>query len=287
MIEINVENVFYTNEDGLIFDDGIITNINKVNSNIVFIKDNVEEMEIDYYIKSGQKKISNINLVKHFTNYKEKISKIILNRYLNKWNKIYDALLIEYDILDNYNSIETESINNTTNLNKELNATNTNNVDKEISNTNNTTINKDLEVNNTESISNTLESNSTGNGTGDNSIYGFNSSTKKDISQNKNTGTSENISDSSSDIEKLQSEIETLINNNIDNGTENTISTNVNIENLDEIGNNNSNRTLTRKGNIGVTTSQQMLQSEIELRKTDFYKIVYEDIDNILTLKIY
>lgn len=287
MIEINVENVFYTNEDGLIFDDGIITNINKVNSNIVFIKDNIEEMEIDYYIKSGQKKISNINLVEHFTNYKEKISKIILNRYLDKWNKIYNALLIEYDILDNYNSIETENISNITNLNKELNATNTNNIDKEISNTNNATINKDLEVNNTELISNTSESISTGNGTGDSSIYGFNSSTKKDISQNKNTGTNESNNDSSSDVEKLQSEIETLTNENIDNGTENTTSTNVNIENLDETGNNNSNRTLTRKGNIGVTTSQQMLQSEIELRKTDFYNIVYEDIDNILTLKIY
>lgn len=46
-------------------------------------------------------------------------------------------------------------------------------------------------------------------------------------------------------------------------------------------------RELTRSGNIGVTTSQQMLQSEIELRKWLFYQSVFNDIDNILTLSIY
>lgn len=46
-------------------------------------------------------------------------------------------------------------------------------------------------------------------------------------------------------------------------------------------------RTLTRSGNIGVTTSQQMAQSEIELRKWLYYQSVFNDIDNILTLSIY
>ena len=45
--------------------------------------------------------------------------------------------------------------------------------------------------------------------------------------------------------------------------------------------------TITRKGNIGVTTSQQLIESELELRKHDFYKIVYNDIDSILCMKIY
>lgn len=46
-------------------------------------------------------------------------------------------------------------------------------------------------------------------------------------------------------------------------------------------------RTLTRSGNIGVTTSQQMLQSEIELRKYNFFLSVFNDIDTVLTLSIY
>ena len=43
-------------------------------------------------------------------------------------------------------------------------------------------------------------------------------------------------------------------------------------------------RQLTRSGNIGVTTSQQMLQSEIDLRQWDFYNMIMEDIDSIMCL---
>lgn len=46
-------------------------------------------------------------------------------------------------------------------------------------------------------------------------------------------------------------------------------------------------RKLTRQGNIGVTTTQQMMQSEIELWKWNFYRSVFKDIDSVLTLKIY
>lgn len=46
-------------------------------------------------------------------------------------------------------------------------------------------------------------------------------------------------------------------------------------------------RELTRKGNIGVTTSQQMINSELELREYNFIETIYSDIDSILTLKIY
>lgn len=41
-------------------------------------------------------------------------------------------------------------------------------------------------------------------------------------------------------------------------------------------------RTLTRSGNIGVTTSQQMEESELKLREYDFYLVVFRDIDKIL-----
>lgn len=44
---------------------------------------------------------------------------------------------------------------------------------------------------------------------------------------------------------------------------------------------------LTRSGNIGVTTSQQMLQSELDLRKLDFVKRVFEDVDSIILRDFY
>lgn len=44
---------------------------------------------------------------------------------------------------------------------------------------------------------------------------------------------------------------------------------------------------LTRKGNIGVTTSQQMIESELELRKNNFYERMCADIDKYLALACY
>ena len=43
---------------------------------------------------------------------------------------------------------------------------------------------------------------------------------------------------------------------------------------------------LTRSGNIGVTTSQQMLQSEINLRQWNFYNDLMNDIDEIMCLAV-
>ena len=50
---------------------------------------------------------------------------------------------------------------------------------------------------------------------------------------------------------------------------------------------NTGTETLTRHGNIGVTTSQQMLESEIKLRQYNFIEEVYKDIDSVLCLKMY
>lgn len=45
--------------------------------------------------------------------------------------------------------------------------------------------------------------------------------------------------------------------------------------------------TLTRHGNIGVTTSQQMLQAELDLRKLDFVKAIFADIDKVFLRNFY
>ena len=50
----------------------------------------------------------------------------------------------------------------------------------------------------------------------------------------------------------------------------------------DNVETETGNRKLTRSGNIGVTTSQQMLESELKLREYDFYQVVFSDIDKIL-----
>ena len=56
----------------------------------------------------------------------------------------------------------------------------------------------------------------------------------------------------------------------------------------DETINRTGTRTLTRSGNIGVTTSQQMLESEIKLRALyNMIEIIFNDVDKVLCLSIY
>ena len=43
----------------------------------------------------------------------------------------------------------------------------------------------------------------------------------------------------------------------------------------------------TRSGNIGVTTSQQMAQSDIELWRWNFFYEVFADIDKVFTISTY
>lgn len=44
---------------------------------------------------------------------------------------------------------------------------------------------------------------------------------------------------------------------------------------------------LTRSGNIGTLTSQAMLESELQLRRYDYWSMVFEGIDKIIALGIY
>lgn len=56
----------------------------------------------------------------------------------------------------------------------------------------------------------------------------------------------------------------------------------------DETINRTGTRTLRRSGNIGVTTSQQMVQSTIDLyAHSNFIDIIFNDIDSVLCLSIY
>lgn len=91
------------------------------------------------------------------------------------------------------------------------------------------------------------------------SLYGFNSVT--DVNSDK-----DNVTDDSTITETGETK-EVREKNNMNNSTED--------------------RTLTRHGNIGVTTSQQMLQSEIQLWQWTFFNDVFKDIDTILTIQMY
>ncbi len=106
---------------------------------------------------------------------------------------------------------------------------------------------------------NTNNENTIVNDTANNQLWGFNSTDS--VNSDKQVGdTSKNVDGSTNSTHK-----------NTDTETKDIT----------------SDRTLKRSGNIGVTTSQQMIESERQLWFWNFFESVFSDIDKILVLKIY
>ena len=84
--------------------------------------------------------------------------------------------------------------------------------------------------------------------------------------------TDENESDSSTSAEEVHNYGKTIVTGEDENTTE-----------FGKV----VDRHLERSGNIGVTTSQQMLDSELELRKKHYFSIVFADLDALLTSPIW
>lgn len=99
------------------------------------------------------------------------------------------------------------------------------------------------------------------NKTTDASVYGFNSSDPVPASKMVGSGSVESVADVN---DNFSDEKETQVGSRVETHT--------------------GKSTLTRSGNIGVTTSQQMLESEIALRvKNHMEDIIFSNIDEILT----
>lgn len=74
----------------------------------------------------------------------------------------------------------------------------------------------------------------------------------------------------------------------VDNITQTTGSnTTEDSQNRNNTSNEQKNYTINKSGNIGVTTTQQMINAEREVNMWDFFKIIFSDIDEILTIKYY
>lgn len=102
------------------------------------------------------------------------------------------------------------------------------------------------------------------------------------------TDTSSNQSAThSSDVINSGDDITTTDNENKTVGTVKDSGAESNTSKGETISNRDGTVELTRTGNIGVTTTQQMLQSERDLRMWDYYEVLYSDIDSVLAVGIY
>ena len=276
--------------------------------------------------RSGQKEISplveNI-LIKYKTstiNYgsdaMKKLADIVNSRYNSKWRKLGTAMSAEYDLLSMSEKIEeTPDITKTNNVTK--NATETPDILKRNAVTKNSTETPDItKINNitknsTETpnittatlnkITTNIEEYSDGSSTGD--IYGFNStspvpqsdsaanSTRRTIADGENnktdqtmteTGTRQNTAEES----YIESEKGTRKTAGEESYTETETGTRQNVAQESYTENETGKRTTVRTGNNGHT-NQSILMEELKLREWEFLKIVYSDMDTLLTCPKY
>lgn len=277
---------------------GIFTVLN--NYNVPWKSENIyESLNLAYYYNhSGQKNISPLvsGILGSDTTLsdtdKTKVSKLVYDICAKNWQYEWDALFSEYNPIENYNADETETIthggNDTTNKSGTDTHTLSGTDTEHESGTNTITNSGDDILKNTGT---TTSTNTNKDGTSEtvNQIYGFNSSDPANDGTSKTT-VNQTITDERTD-DLTATTTHGLKTDDTRNMSNSTTYGRVDSDNIDITEktdyNNNENRTLKRHGNIGVTTSQQMIESELELRKKFFYEIVFHDIDQYLALQTY
>lgn len=220
-------------------------------------------------------------------NSKTMLAMSIFSIYSNKWSKLYRILSLKYEPIENYNMTEIE---NTTSTNENTdtittNTTNSNDITETNTGTNTANDSENTTGKNTITDSRTVDENN--NVINNNSLYGFNSASGVN-SDSQNATETRNLTDSNTHNDDLKG---TRTNEHSENINTSKVTAQKNdvkdVKDGTHTENGSQDRTLTRHGNIGVTTSQQMLNSEIELWQWNFFSGVFKDIDKILTIQTY
>lgn len=187
------------------------------------------------------------------------IAKLIFNTFSKNWIRLWENYVVQYNPIENYSMVEELTGKKTTTFESDL--------QKEDNSTNKIT--SDVTSNNS-STSNATGSTTTNS---DTSIYTFNTQngTKSDSGVTTstpnltNTSEDENISNTITNITNKINSTSTTNNNGVEDNTHN----------------------LKRSGNIGVTTSAQMISENIELWKWNYFEQIFNDIDRIMSIGVY
>lgn len=241
----------------------------------------------------------------HSTEIKSYLSKTILRLFGENWNKQWETLSFVYNPIDNYNMEEVleddETITaygKTTERTDNLSHTKTGTETQTPNVTETRTDNLSRTRTDTETATpNTLETRTPNVSTQEtDSIYGFNSleAVNTDKSQTLESGT-ETIAKTGTETKQTsESESNTGTQATAKTGTDtlqyNTTDTDSGTQRTVDGGRDTQTRTytLTRSGNIGVTTTQQMITQQRELWMWNFFNtVVFPDIDSVLSLSVY
>lgn len=220
---------------------------------------------------------------------------IIYIRFGYKWKKIYDALTTDYNPLENYNMKQKRTPNITKEDTYDVTDERTPDIERkdtyDITDERTPDITREDEFNTTDTRTPNITTSGEDNAKTEVGIYGFNStsgnnSTNSDgESSSSETTTGTDTNEKTGTITNTETGTDTTTKSGTITNTESGSDVNTKTGTITNIETGTDE--LERSGNIGVTTSQQMLESELKLREYDFYKTIYKDIDSILCLGIY
>lgn len=246
---------------------------------------------------------------------RKRLSFILATRYMKKWEKQWATLNFEYDPIANYDMKENETTEVDNVSNKEGSSYTTNTGENTTTyNLTDSTTGDSTQTNNlsdTNSFTHTLNLTDTQEITVQNtnsntanqteSKYAFNSATA--VPDNTTTQSkSDTINQNSEDVTEhtgtdtnagTETHTGTITNENDTTTTktgtqENDSEQSISVTTGDRTTQDGTTtRTLTRVGNIGVMTTQQMINAEREVYSWDFFKEVFHDIAKLIIIPIF
>ena len=250
-------------------------------------------LDMLYFSRSGEKYVS--PLVSHYLSdgtlseaSKDSIIDSIYDMYSQNWDALWQAVTSEYSPLENYDRTTTITETNTRDDSKtvdyEHTDTDTGTLKRDSTSTDTGTLKRDS----TSTDTGTLKTDNTAASDVASNIYAFDSTsaTPTNSATNTNTGSSTDTHDLTTTT--ADTDTHDLTTTTADTDTHNLTFKRSSTETHDNNVSENNTHNERVHGNIGVTTSQQMLMSEYELRERyKFYEQIFKDIDKCLTLAIY
>lgn len=227
------------------------------------------------------------------------LANMIKSRYYKKWKHYAEINNAEYNPIENYNmkeqgqdsNADTEKEQGETNRNASVNQMLTGENDNSIIRDNAANReNIDTDTNNSNSIRNTS---TTGETDGAQDVYGFNSASSIPLNTasdetrgNASEAAISNTNNHRTGIEKLNAS-ESALNKSTSKLNQSNAETMKETDANNKTRISNSLHNLTRSGNIGVTTTQQMLQQERDFWNWSYISEIVHDVANFLTISVY
>ena len=237
-----------------------------------------DALNLMYFAHSADRTVSpHIERIKdsHPSDWRDVVAEMVWYQYSKIWPNLWRTVVTSYDPIQNYDMTETETVS----VERDSTDAHTGTDNRSLSNTRTETGTDNRALSNTRTETGT---DTTVTDASDvDSVWGFNSANAVDDRQTDVDSTvtdTKNLATTDSGSDNLTRNLTTT-----DGGSDNLT------RNLTDTGHSEDEtlRQLRRRGNIGVTTTQQMIEQERSVLEWVYFSRIFEDIDKVLTLDIY